>query len=522
MPYCLNPDCPYRERVGKPAEFIDGIELCSDCGSPLSEDPPPISEEPAKEAFKFVFSDWHKRILFTLGILLIYRILVLIPAPGIDHNALERLFGTWGEKMFGLFGFSYVTILALGILPYISAYMLVEIFALFAPPLKKWRESDYRGRIKLRRVGLVATFFLALLQGYNIAVGIEGMADGMMVPNSGMGFRLLVSLTLTTGTFLLIWMADLITTKGIGHGISVLIFAGFAPALWTRLPDILQMYHDDRQAASLMVAAALALMVLVAVAERTYKKVQVRYDDGSEAYIPLKLTTAGITPIFWASSLIFLPAVLLSSIDNLTLQRISDALVPGEAAYTITYVLIVVFLYFFFTSVFYNSGKMIAVLKAKGASVIVPPGKSSEDYIDRNLVVIAFIGVSYLCVLRFLPDISSKWWNVPVVLGGVGFIKAVAIALDLIEDVRARRNGGNLVKVAEVHDVPTAGLAKSLLEGKGVPCHLRGYYHRALLYFFGPYIEISVLVSEGQASEAREAIEKYVGPEILVQQAGAD
>ncbi len=134
----------------------------------------------------------------------------------------------------------------------------------------------------------------------------------------------------------------------------------------------------------------------------------------------------------------------------------------------------------------------------------------------------AFVGAIYLCIVSLLPDILRTGFNLPVYLGGTGFILTVAIALDIFEEVRMRRNGGNLVKVAEVHDVPTAGLAKSVLEGKGVSCHLRGYYHRALLYFFGPYIEISVLVPEGQVSEAQEVIGKYVGSELLVQREGAD
>jgi preprotein translocase subunit SecY len=271
-----------------------------------------------------------------------------------------------------------------------------------------------------------------------------------------------------------------------------------------------------------MAVAGLALLLVIVVVERMYKKVQVSFDDGSEAYIPLKLTPAGVTPTLWVPGLIVLPAIFLSSADNLTLQRISFALSPGEPAYNVVYVIIFAFLYFFFTSVFYNSEKITSALNNKSAIFVVPSNKSAENYMDRTLTVMAIIGLSYLGFLIILPKISVNWGSVPIAIGGVALIKGVAIALDIFEEIRARRKAGSLVKIAEVHDVPTAGLARSLLEGKGLHCHLRGYYHRALLYFFGPYIEISVLVPEEKAAEATEAIGKYVGQEFLVRQPAAD
>jgi preprotein translocase subunit SecY len=523
MPYCLNPDCPYRERVGKPAEFLEGIELCSDCGSLLSDELPEI-EEP-KMTRKFVFSDFHKRVLFTLSMLLLYRVLSHMPIPMVDYEALDKFLNSQGGYFLGLFDFKIVSVLGLGIMPYVSAYILVEILALFVPPLKAWRVGGHKGRMKLRVVALVGTLILALVQGYYIAAGIENIENGVMVPYTGLGYRLILPLTLTAGTFLTIWIADMITSRGIGHGISILILAGFAVGV---IPGIFRMRQPGAaDYLPIFIFVSLAVIVLIIMAEKTHKKLPVKYDDGSEAYIPLKLTTAGIIPatmmLTFTISIISLIFILADAITGIEFfGRVSDALSPMNLSYSIVSAVSIIFLYYLLTAHFYNSNKIVAWIKGRGGEVITLHGKNEEDYMDRSLEIMAFIGAMYLCLLTVFPDILRTWWGIPIYFGGVLLIKGVAIALDLAEDIRARRNGGNLIKVAEVHDVPTAGLAKSLLEGKGVSCHLRGYYHRALLYFFGPYIEISVLVPEEQASEAREAIRKYVGPELLVQQAGAE
>ncbi len=518
MPYCLNPDCPYRERVGKPAEFVEGIELCSDCGSPLSEDLPPTEKPEAEEAKKFTFTDWHKRILFTLGVLLVYRVLVHMPAPFIDYIAFDSFMDSRGGAILDLFGFPLISLMSLGIFPYLTAYILVEIISLHLPPLKKWRESGYVGRRKLRKVALITTALIAFLQSYGIAAGIEGMADGLIVANPGLGYRLMLSLTFTAGTLLSIWLADMITSWGIGHGISIIIFAGLAGRFIYGIVRIILFKHEHEFPILLLVPIVLLLIVFIVIAEKTYKKVIVKYDDGSEAHMPLKLTTAGIVPSWLAASIIGSLALIASFTGSTAMQGVADAINPGGIGYSIVYSLMIIFLYYLFTAFFYNPEKIADFLRGRNAFISVTPSRSKEDYMDRKLEIMAFIGALYLCLIAVSPDIFRFWFGLPVYLGGAFLIKTITIALDLNEEVRARRKRGNLVKIAEVHDVPMAGLAKSLLEGKGLSCHLRGYYHRALLYFFGPYIEISVLVPEEQVSEAQEVIGKYVGPEFLVQQ----
>jgi preprotein translocase subunit SecY len=534
MPFCPNPECPHRQKTGKSPEFREGITHCSDCGSHLTEK---ITETGTTgTAEKGIFSltlpnDLKKRVLLTIGLIILWRIIVLIPVPGLDSIELERFIMERSGALTGFFGmFSSgalfrVSVFALGIMPYISAYVLVEILSLFIPPLKSWRQQGYAGRGKLLRTALWATLALALLQGYGIARGIEGMAGGAFVINHGMGFRLLTTITLATGTFITLLIANLITRKGIGHGISILLIVGYTMhGLW----DILQFsgtlsrisegFHTGSHPAYLMISiiGTALLVILIVFIEKSHRRIQVRYDDNTEAYIPLKLTTAGIEPVGWASGILMLPITLAAFSSNLTLQKMANSLAPGGIIYFILLFATIIFLYYLFTSFFYNPGKIRSFLKERNASIIVPPGEDEERYIDRSLEALALVGSLYLCFIYFIPEIPL-WFSDSQVgvmtisisaLGSVPLIVIVAIALDLIGETRIRKTH-NLIKVAELHDVAKAGLLKSLLEGKGIPCHLGGYYHRALLYFFGPFIEISALVPKDKTDEANDVIKRY-------------
>ena len=221
MPFCPNPQCPHIKKIGKPAEYVAGVSSCSDCGSKLTEKEIAIEREKRP-----TLSDFQKRLIYTLGMLALWRMLTHIAPPGINFEALDRFFRERGGEfvLTDLFGLSRITVLALGLMPYVTASVAVEILALFLKPLKSWRESGYQGRLKLRRTALLATLLLALVQGYGIAQGLAGMDAGSLVYNLGLSYRLLFALTLATGTFITIGIADQITRKGIGHGISVIIF----------------------------------------------------------------------------------------------------------------------------------------------------------------------------------------------------------------------------------------------------------------------------------------------------------
>jgi preprotein translocase subunit SecY len=451
----------------------------------------------------------------------------LIPVPGIDMEALEGLFGH-GGFLRGIFGhgsaLGRLSVVALGIMPYISAYIIVEILSLFIQPLKSWRQGGYAGRIRIKEIAFFATFLIALIQGYGIAIGLEhmmGAAGEKIIRHPGLGFRLVMVLTLTTGTFLTIWIAELITRKGIGQGISILILTGFARGFLSYIPRIFSLFEAGSVSfvsLPLYIPMFIIMVTVIVFMERSKRKIPVRFNDGTEAYIPLKLTSAGTTPVEWASMLIMLPTNVLLFTKTTYFQWLIEVLTRGGFWYFIIDSIVIIFLYYLFTSFFYDPKKMAAVLKNKQASIVSPTGEEDEHYIDKSLESMIPIGALYLIFIVFIPQIAYRF--LPFILGGTVLITAVAIILDLIEEVHMRGQGGNLVKVAELHDVPMAGFVRSLLEQKGLTCYLRGYYHRALLYFFGPYIEISVLVPEEKIADAREVIENYFEANILTVQPG--
>ena len=522
MAFCPNPDCPHKKKTGHPAEFREGFTHCSDCGSPLSEEVVE-REEPKKTPPRIVLTDLHKRVLYTIGFVFFCRILVLIPVPGIDPRALKGFLDTGlFQGLMRLFGYTHAfekfSVCALSIMPYLSAYVFVEILSLFIQPLKSWRKEGYGGRAKLKNTALFVTFPFALLAGFGNAIGfenIQGVAGGTMVLAHGWAFRIMTAITMAAGTFITIWVAELITRKGIGQGISILVLAGFGQNLFSEFPRIISGYYRRSPLGYFLIFAIIVIVLigLIVLMEKGHRRIFVKYNDGIEVYVPLKFTSAGITPVYWGSMLIGLPITILGFINHSAFQKLYVALLPGHIWYYIIFAIILFFLYYFFTSFFHNPKDMVSFLKNKNASILSPLGKDEESYMDRSLESMIPIAALYLCVVLFVPNAVFDLF-INFHLDSIGLIVAVAILFDLIEEIRLSR-GSHLVKVAELHDVPMAGLLKSLFEQKGVPCYLRGYYHRALLYFFGPYIEISVLVPEDRMTDAKEVIENYFDGKIL-------
>jgi preprotein translocase subunit SecY len=336
---------------------------------------------------------------------------VVIPVPGIDLQVLGRLFGNDHFRFSEFFlgdghALERVSIIALGLIPYFYTYMIVEILSVFIQPLKSWREEGYSGRMKLKKAALFATFLLAFWQGYNVAQGIENMfmTGEKIIRNPGVGFRLISALTLSAGTFLTIWIAELITKKGIGHGISILIFVGFGPRIFSNISQIIWTPHKHSLLEyfllfALIVAAFMSLIVLM---EKSKRKIPVKFNDSIEASIPLKLTSAGIMPADWASSLIALPIMVSGFINSSISQKLSEILFYGHIWYYIAYIMILLFLYYLFTSFFYNPKKMVAALKNRKTSIessVREKVENEESYIDKRLEAIIPIGALYLCFL---------------------------------------------------------------------------------------------------------------------------
>lgn len=510
MSFCPNPECPHLKRIGRAAEFLEGIVVCSDCGTLLTGKGVFIEKEKG-----WTISDFQKRLIYTFGMIALWRILTHIGPPGINFEALNA-FLEKSDDVTDLFGLSRITVIALGLMPYITASVAVEILALFLRPLKSWREGGYQGRLKLRRTALISTLLLGLIQGYGIAQVLAnmGVLEGLSY-NSGISFRLFLALTFTTGTFITIWIADRITRNGIGHGISVIILTSSATGLLSHLLRLFNMSHKQFLPKSpfeyLFMAAGISaiLIAIIVFMEKSNKKITVKYADGMESYIPLKLSTAGIVPTDWAGTIIMFPITVISFINTESFPEMAEFLSPSQFSYSVIYAIIIFLLYYLFTAFFYKPKNMIESLRRKDAALVVPDIENTEDYIDRVLEIMAFAGAAYLCFIFFLPEVLTGL-GFPIFVGGVGLITTVAVVLDLYEESRVRRKSAGLTKIMEFHEVQKAGLFKGILEQRGIPCLLQGYYHRSLLYFFGPYIEISALVPHDRTDEASELLSKYI------------
>jgi preprotein translocase subunit SecY len=516
MPFCPNPECPYLKKTKQPAEFGEGVTVCSDCGSPLA--PNAISPEKKIEVNKPLLSDLQRRLLYTLGMLALWRALSHIAVPGIDFEGLDKFL--FSGAVVSLFGFGNLSVFALGLMPYISAYIIVEVLALFVKPLKSWRQGGYHGREKLRKAALMLALVLAAVQSYAIYHGLGGLVGGQFIIHSGIMSPLIFCLTLIAGTFITIWIAEMITIKGIGQGISVLIFAGISAQFITSVSSVSKIpggpsLFEEIFFYLIILAIAVAIIVFM---ERSRKNIPVQFDDTKKGFLSFKLTTAGVVPAEWALSFILLPATLAGFIDNPELRKIAMTLSSGGVVYSILLFVFIIIFYFLFTASFYNPRKIVDCLTTRGAQVTVPSGRSAESYINYNLGIMACAGALYLFLLTVLPDILFRHLGIVPLAGGISLIIAGAVGLDLIQEIRARRSG-SLLKIAEIHDLPKAGVIKSLLEQQGIQCHLQGYYHRALLYFFGPYIEISVMVPVDLARDAAGLISKYVDESVLLSEA---
>ncbi|MFX0198570.1 MAG: hypothetical protein ACFFCW_20815 [Candidatus Hodarchaeota archaeon] len=499
MPFCLNSECPHRIRTGNPAEFQNGIAQCLDCGSMLQE----VKQE-TLEQVGLLPSHLIRRLAFTLVILVLYRLLLLIPPPGINTSVLS---GATGEILAALH-FPHISILALGLMPYVSAYVIVEIFSVLIPPFKSWRAQGTRGRQKLFKSACFGTVLFAFLQGFQMAGGFEHIVllDGTpLVLNPGWPFRLLCMLSITAGSFLLLWLAHLISTRGVGHGISILIFGGYVFSLLSWLLQYPK-GSPDREPfeAFLIYLFSLGISIVAIVfAERRHKEIAVKFADGMDAKLSLKMTTAGTSPATIGALLTTLPITLATLFGWSFLQFYEH----NSILYYVVYVITILVLYFVLTALFHNPDGLVDYLRKRNASVIFSGTTEPARFLEKSLELMALCGVIYLIVLTVVFDLASKVCRMP--LGAIAIITLVTIVLDVCREFNFRRDYEALCKVAEFHDLPKATLVKSVLVQKGIPCLLKGYYHRGLLYFFGPYVEISALVPKSKATEAFELIDAY-------------
>jgi preprotein translocase subunit SecY len=413
------------------------------------------------QSFQNVFKipELKRRLLITFGLLAAYRIGAHVPTPGIDGHALSLFFDQVQGTLLGMVdlfsggNLRRLTVFALGIMPYISASIILQLLTVVIPALERLAKEGEAGRKKITQYTRYGTILLSSVQSLGIAVGLEGMRgpDGVaIVPVPGWSFRLLTMLTLTTGTALIMWLGEQISEKGIGNGISLIIFAGIV----VRLPSAIVASYTliSTGELKLFVFGALVIMMVgvtaaVVIMQEGQRKIPVQYAKrvvgrrmygGQSTHIPLRVNTAGVIPVIFASSIILFPATLTRFIPHPWMQAISDALSPGRFTYTILYAGFIIFFTYFYTAIVFNPIDLADNMKKYGGFIPgVRPGKKTAEYIDRTLTRITLPGAIFLALISVLPDMLIRWFNVPFYFGGTSLLIVVGVALDTVRQMES-------------------------------------------------------------------------------------
>ncbi|HEY5995582.1 MAG TPA: preprotein translocase subunit SecY, partial [Candidatus Deferrimicrobiaceae bacterium] len=392
-------------------------------------------------------------LLVTAGLLIVYRIGIYIPTPGINSVELTRLFQSQAGNLFGLIdmfsggALSRFSIFTLGIMPYISSSIILQLLTVVIPQLEKLSKEGELGRRKITQYTRYGTVVLSVIQGMGIAVGLE-QAGGGVVYTPGWGFRLMTVITLTSGTAFLMWLGERITERGIGNGISLIIFAGIVARFPSGLVRTYQLVKTDQMH---ILTALFLLVVMVAVIgviiffERAHRRIPVQYArrivgrrvyGGQATHLPLKVNTAGVIPPIFASSILLFPATLAGFIKHPVAKTVSDALAPGRLLYEVLYVAFIIFFCYFYTAVSFNPVDVADNMKKYGGFVPgIRPGRKTAEYIDKILTRITLGGALYVCAICVLPSILIASYNVPFYFGGTGLMIVVGVAMDTLQQV---------------------------------------------------------------------------------------
>jgi preprotein translocase subunit SecY len=405
-------------------------------------------------------TDLKNRIWFTLGALIIYRLGTYIPLPGIDPQVLQEVFQRNSTGILGMFdmfsggALGRMTIFALNIMPYISSSIIVQLMTAVSPQLETLKKEGEAGRKKLNQYTRYATVFLAAIQAYGIAVGIEGLhgVSGPMVPDPGLFFRLTTVVTLTCGTVFLMWLGEQITARGVGNGISLIIFSGIVARMPSALAALLELGRTGAISTFFIIiflVLAVGVVTFIVFMERAQRRILVQYPKrqvgnkmfgGEASHLPLKLNTSGVIPPIFASSLLLLPATLASFNVNQTgiLGEISAILAHGQPLYIGLYVLLIVFFCFFYTAIVFNPTETADNLRKYGGFIPgIRPGISTAEYLDYVLTRLTVVGAAYLAGVCVLPEILVSQYAVPFYFGGTSLLIVVSVTMDTVAQVHS-------------------------------------------------------------------------------------
>jgi preprotein translocase subunit SecY len=406
-------------------------------------------------------TELKKRIWFTLVALVVYRLGTYIPLPGIDSHIMAEIFGQQKGGILGMFdvfaggALQRMTIFALNIMPYITASIIVQLLSSFSPQLEALKKEGEQGRKKLNQYTRFGTVFLALIQAYGISMGLEGMTGqaGSAVHDPGLQFRITTVITLTGGTVFLMWLGEQITARGVGNGISLIIFSGIVAALPHALASTLELGRTGALSAFfiiILIAMITVVITSIVFMERAQRRILVQYPKrqmgnrmygGESSHMPLKLNTSGVIPPIFASSLLLLPI----TVANFTAGRgpewlttVTTLLGHGQPLYMLLYVSGIVFFCFFYTAIVFNPEETAENLKKYGGFVPgMRPGKRTADYLDYVLTRLTVVGAIYLSAVCILPEILISRYGVPFYFGGTSLLIVVSVTMDTVSQVQS-------------------------------------------------------------------------------------
>lgn len=414
----------------------------------------------------------RKRIFLTLSLLAVYRIGVHVPTPGVDSGALAQFFENSKGTIFSWFNLfsggalERFSVFALGVMPYISSSIIFQLLTVVWPYLHELQKEGEQGRKKITQYTRYGTVLLCLIQGYGIAAGLEQMTNPPVVINPGLSFRLLTMITLTAGTVFLMWLGEQITERGIGNGVSLIIFAGIAAGIPNGIGNTLSLFRSGELSfvTLLLVAATIVgTFALIIFVERGQRRIPVQYAKrvvgrkvygGQNTHLPLKINSAGVIPPIFASSLIMFPATIATFVNTPFMQKLSASLQPGGLLYDVLYVGLIVFFCFFYTAVTFKSDDVAENMKKYGGFIPgIRPGKKTAEYIDHVLSRITVGGAVYISTICVLPSILTTQAKVPFFFGGTSVLILVGVALDTVAQIESyllTRNYEGFVKGARI------------------------------------------------------------------------
>lgn len=407
----------------------------------------------------FKIPELKKRILYTLGLIIVYRVGVHVPTPGIDTAALKALFDSMAGTIFGVFNMfsggalEQLSVFALGIMPYISASIILQLLTVVVPYLEQLKKEGEQGRKKITQYTRYGTIVLSIIQGIGISIGLENMTSpggAAIVIQPGWSFRAMTVLTLTAGTAFIMWLGEQITERGIGNGISLIIFSGIVASMPTAALNTFRLVSSGEMSVFTLLFLLVLMVVVVGIivfVEQGQRRIPVQYAKrmigrrmygGQSTHLPLKINTAGVIPPIFASSIIMLPATIAGFITIPAIKAMADAVVPGRLAYEIPYVLFIFFFCYFYTAVTFNPTDVAENMKKNGGYIPgIRPGKRTAEYIDKVLTRITLGGAIYISAVCVLPSILTTQFKIPFYFGGTALLIVVGVAIDTVAQIES-------------------------------------------------------------------------------------